>query len=110
MRGLEAHKLYKVTCEVVNMSRFRHCFCDVISYATIEPLLLDVHLWGQYAPFWNTGIDPFEGKMRVLPMNSAQPVEADRVVATFEERIVLLSFRDEEEYDWGLQWYLSPIE
>ena len=106
---VEAEKYYKVACEVSNLDRFALCFYESISYETVEPLLLDVHQWGSYTPFWNAGIYAEEGEMRIMPINNGQPVEIDVTRAVFSDEGVELSFRNEDDVYWGLEWKLTLL-
>lgn len=109
VRVVEADKYYEVACEVSNLNRFMLCFYDAISYETTEPLLLNVHLWGSYSPFWNTGVRAVEGEMTIMPVKDGQPVELDVTKATFFDWVVELCFRDkEDDYDL-LQWNLTLL-
>ena len=106
---VEVEKYYKVACKVSNLDRFALCFYESISYETVEPLLLDVDLWGGYTPFWNVGIYAMEGEMTVVPINNGQPVEVDVTRAVFSEGDVKLSFRNEDDVYWRLEWKLTLL-
>lgn len=106
---VEADKYYKVACEVSNIDRVALCFYDAISFETVEPLLLDVNVWGIYTPFWNAVVKALEGEMVIMPINKGQSVEPDVTRAVFSQWNVELTFRDETNDYWDLEWNITLL-